>query len=247
MRTQTRFRCYQYLPHQRFNTSPTSATSNGTNSLGGSIVNSLNLNSSPSNPSTPRLLVSSNDEVIEVFDVVGQVPDSEREQTNSRRDRGRRNWSGGSVVDQTHDSESDSGSVFDSEEEPEELSSLDLVGGPCQLIARPELDIENLSTPINHSSLSPDGTKLVAVGDTDQVFLFDVRGDDYKLRQVIEGEENGRKDASFSTDWEKSTGNCFVVGSQGQQYSLFLLSLDSSPQTDQESTPRFFRWIRNDL
>ncbi|GAA5952031.1 hypothetical protein JCM3765_005176 [Sporobolomyces pararoseus] len=255
--------CYQFLPHHRSTITTTSGSvGGGNNSLGGSIVNSINLHESPSNPSTPRLLVSSNDEVIKVFDIVGQVPDWEEDSQSSRRRNrrtrtefsgARRNWFGGSssVVDQTYEAPDPTCESFiiESEEEenegeaPEETSSLDLVGGPCQLIARPELDIENLSTPINHSSLSPDGTKLVAVGDTDQVFLFDVRGDEYKLRQVVNGEKNGRKDASFSTDWEKSNGHCFVVGSQDGFVTIY--DQRQLPPSDSFSDGRSPRTIAN--
>ncbi|GAA5897154.1 WD40 repeat domain-containing protein [Sporobolomyces salmoneus] len=201
--------CYQYIPH------PSSSSDPHIGNVQGSIVNSLNISPSPANPSQPRLLLSSNDEMIKVFDVVGDVPDwksSKRVRESRRRER-KRGWT--SIVDQTYqpktirDDEDDQ--EEESEEEVEESTSFNR-GGECKLIPRPELDILHLSTPINHCSLSSDGTKLVAVGDTDQVFLFDVRGDEYQLRTIIQGEDGARRDASFSTDWDD--GHCFVVGSQ---------------------------------
>lgn len=52
---------------------------------------------------------------------------------------------------------------------------------------------------------------MVAVGDTPEIFLFDVlHNGTYELVYVFEGSE----DASFSTDW---SSNCdqFAVASQG--------------------------------
>lgn len=103
----------------------------------------------------------------------------------------------------------------DQEEEDlvEESPTFNPSSGPCQLLPRPELDIP-FSTPINHCSLSKDGTKMLAVGDTEEVWMFDVKGNgEYQLVASFGNGES--RDASFSTDWDES-GNAFVVGSQGE-------------------------------
>lgn len=38
---------------------------------------------------------------------------------------------------------------------------------------------------VNYASVSPDGRKLVAVGDSSQVYLFDITGNDYRLMRVL--------------------------------------------------------------
>jgi len=150
---------------------------------------------------------------------------------------------------------SSSSSSQDSEEEEVETTST----SRYNLLPRPELTIprEIFKTPINHCSISPDGKRLVAVGDSSDVFLFDINknydGGEYILRQVIQGGDDGdgsgRKDASFTTDWEKSNGNCFVIGSQGTKErsfpSLFrsLYSLMLTKRTFDYNN----RWYSNNL
>lgn len=64
---------------------------------------------------------------------------------------------------------------------------------------------------LGSASVSPDGRRMVAVGDTNEVFLFDVLHNGfYDLAHVFEGSE----DASFSTDWSCSSSQ-FAVASQG--------------------------------
>lgn len=109
------------------------------------------------------------------------------------------------------DSEEDDG------EEPEEQPTYDPTSA-CHLVPLPHLDIP-LSTAVNHCSMSPDGKNLVAVGDTNEVFLFDCRASGYELAHVFEGS----RDASFSTDWSRD-GVTFAVASQGA-FSLLLLSI----------------------
>lgn len=95
-----------------------------------------------------------------------------------------------------------------------------------------------LSTQVNHCSVSPDGRRMVAVGDTNEVFLFDVgqgsglvsprldrvpiagrvnatnalgTRSQYLLTHVFQGSSS----ASFSTDWAPN-GNQFAVASEGE-------------------------------
>ncbi|KAI9291225.1 WD40 repeat-like protein [Neoconidiobolus thromboides FSU 785] len=56
-------------------------------------------------------------------------------------------------------------------------------------------------TAVNHASVSPDGTKLVAVGDTNEIFLYNIRGDDYQLMHVLQGSN----DSGFSCAWKNSS------------------------------------------
>ncbi|KAG0235113.1 cleavage and polyadenylation specificity factor subunit 2, partial [Mortierella sp. GBA43] len=67
-----------------------------------------------------------------------------------------------------------------------------------------------LPTPVNYASVSPDGRKMVAVGDSNQVFLYDisVAGGYQKI-----GTYTATSDASFSCAWNQSSDK-FAVASQ---------------------------------
>lgn len=67
-----------------------------------------------------------------------------------------------------------------------------------------------LNTAVNGVSISPDGTKMVAVGDTNQVFLFRIT-DQGAYEQI--GTLNTTKDAGFSCAWDH-TSTKFAVGCQ---------------------------------
>ncbi|GAA6014246.1 hypothetical protein JCM11491_005013 [Sporobolomyces phaffii] len=217
--------CYQHVPHS-------GVTSSSSSSLFGSIVNSLDISPSPTNRDRPRVLASSNDHVIKVFDIVsttdpdgGGLPDWR----GAKRFRERQRRSGWSIVESTRrdptDPDSDDDNGREEEDEVEQAPSYD-AGSACRLVARPELDVRPLSTPINHCSVSPDGRHLVAVGDTDEVFLFDVKlgTGEYVLRETLRGGPGGpagaRRDASFSTDWDADS-QTFVVGSQDGFVSVY--------------------------
>ncbi|GAA6063647.1 hypothetical protein JCM10212_007047 [Sporobolomyces blumeae] len=207
--------CEQIIPRA------STSSSSRVHSAIGSINNSLDLSPSPANPSLPRLLVSSNDEVIKVYDVVGRPPDWR----GAARRRARERKNGVSLVEATWEAErrikrkrieeptsgknrDDDGEEDDEDEQVEEIPSYD-AGGRCTVIPRVEFDI-HFATPINHCSVSPDGTKLVAVGDTNEVFLFDVRPNgEYELVETLKASQ----DASFSTDWDADS-RCFAVASQ---------------------------------
>ncbi|KAJ3435004.1 wd repeat protein [Anaeramoeba flamelloides] len=63
--------------------------------------------------------------------------------------------------------------------------------------------------PINHTSVSPNGNVLLAVGDSKNAILLDPRNG-YKLISRI----NAMKDSCFSTHWNPLTSNQFAIGSQ---------------------------------
>ncbi|KAJ2709542.1 hypothetical protein H4R19_004198, partial [Coemansia spiralis] len=81
-----------------------------------------------------------------------------------------------------------------------------------RLLSLPGLDlITELTFPtaINYAAVSPDGTKMCVVGDTNQVFLFSKHGDTFEKLAIL----TGSNDASFSCDWNQSS-EMFAVGSQ---------------------------------
>ena len=68
----------------------------------------------------------------------------------------------------------------------------------------------NLPTAVNYASISPDGTKLIAVGDSPQVFLYEIgRNGSYQRTATLAGSA----DAAFSCAWNQSS-NKFAVASQ---------------------------------
>ncbi|GAA5846942.1 hypothetical protein JCM9279_006961 [Rhodotorula babjevae] len=231
--------CHQYLPA----TSQPSST--GVRTLhSGSINNSISIAPSPHSPSTPRVLVSSNDEAIRVFEVAGRPPDFRA--AKRRRERERRTR--GSVVDQswaaaaagppsssgtrrTSDDESghdERDSEDDDEQQQrrsspvEEHPSFD-AGGECFLAPIPSADIR-LRTAVNHCSVSPDGKWLVAVGDTNEVFLYDTRAAGYELAHTFTASD----DASFSTDWSEDNVTFAVASQDGFVHVYDLRALPSA-------------------
>lgn len=67
-----------------------------------------------------------------------------------------------------------------------------------------------LPTAVNGVSVSPDGTKMVAVGDTNQVFLYNASATG-AYEQV--GTLTTSRDAGFSCAWDQSSTK-FAVGCQ---------------------------------
>ncbi|KAJ2401461.1 hypothetical protein GGI23_001377, partial [Coemansia sp. RSA 2559] len=59
------------------------------------------------------------------------------------------------------------------------------------------------------AAISPDGTKMCVVGDSNDVFLFSKRGDDFEKIATL----TASNDSSFSCDWNQSS-QLFAVGSQ---------------------------------
>lgn len=199
-------RCHQYLP----SSSIPSAT--GVRTIhSGCINNSICVTPSPNSLDTPRLLVSSNDELIKVYEVEGRVPDYKA----AKRRRERERKAGWSVVEATWAAERGeleyglSGDGSEDEDSPvEEKPSYD-EGSACHIVALPSEDLR-LPTAVNHCSVSHDGRYMVAVGDTADVFLYDCRGGRYELAHTFKASD----DASFSTDWSDD-GVTFAVASQG--------------------------------
>lgn len=126
--------------------------------------------------------------------------------------------------------------------------SISALGGPDQLrlfvcnndetikiYSLPELILLrtlSLPTACNHAAISPDGRNLVAVGDSNEVFLFDIRGQTFTLTHTF----RSTNDAGFSCSWNRF-GNGFAVASQDGYVSIFdlrknqkLISLASKQQ-----------------
>lgn len=107
-------------------------------------------------------------------------------------------------------------------------------------LACPEMekvDRITLNTPVNHASVSSDGRSMVAVGDTNEVFVFAVSSTGHvTLTDTIEGmftwsanllEQSWKNatftaadDASFSTSWSRS-GDGFAIASQDGSVTIF--------------------------
>lgn len=68
-----------------------------------------------------------------------------------------------------------------------------------------------LSYAVNGVSISPDGTKMIAVGDSSQVSLFNISPNSSSYQQV--GTLSTTKDAGFSCNWDQ-TGTKFAIGCQ---------------------------------
>ncbi|PWN27830.1 hypothetical protein BDZ90DRAFT_232214 [Jaminaea rosea] len=72
-------------------------------------------------------------------------------------------------------------------------------------------------TAVNHTSLSPDGRSLVAVGDTPDVFLYHRHDDGFFTKTAT---YQATSDASFSTSWHPD-GTKFAVASQDGVISVW--------------------------
>lgn len=44
----------------------------------------------------------------------------------------------------------------------------------------------SIPTAVNYCSVSPDGSKLAAVGDTNQVFIYDITNDNYSKISTLD-------------------------------------------------------------
>ncbi|RKP09441.1 WD40-repeat-containing domain protein [Thamnocephalis sphaerospora] len=73
-----------------------------------------------------------------------------------------------------------------------------------------------LPVAVNHATISPDSKTMVAVGDSDEIFIFDVRSGGYFHTSTLKGAE----DAGFSTAWNRA-GDQFAVASQDGQVSVW--------------------------
>ncbi|PVU93928.1 hypothetical protein BB561_002926 [Smittium simulii] len=62
-----------------------------------------------------------------------------------------------------------------------------------KIVSLPSLSVDHeiyFDTSINNASISPDRSKMIAVGDTNQVFVFNKRGSDYEKIATITGIKN---------------------------------------------------------
>ena len=168
-----------------------------------------------------RMLVSNNDETVKVFEVRGQTPDFAAEQEARLERRKALLNSGASLATLVNG--------LDAEDDVNELDDGGDSDEVCVLEHIRDAEL-HLPTAVNHSesltkafhvfhrssiliaaSVSPDGRKAVSVGDTNEVFLFDVQRDGhYKLVHSF----TASADASFSTDWSRASDK-FAVASQG--------------------------------
>lgn len=74
-------------------------------------------------------------------------------------------------------------------------------------------------TAVNYASVSPDGRKLVAVGDSPEVYLYDIGSgspDTFTLQSVLHTD----RDASFSCAWSAASDR-FAVASQDGAVSVW--------------------------
>ncbi|SCV71541.1 BQ2448_3129 [Microbotryum intermedium] len=241
-----------------------------TDSSSGSINNSIFIGPSPLFPDRPRLLVSNNDASIKIYDVAGDVPDyrsgaRRRMHTRRRQQRigdsvrsktrvGQGEW--GRRVDATmseashdpiespwldQDTTTSEQSNESSNESIEEDGTYD-TGGVCRLVPLGASHDLHFDTAINHTSVSPDGRRLVAVGDTNEIFLYDISlTGQYDFVHSFEASE----DASFSSDWSQ-TGDKFAVASQdGFVHVYDVRYLPASGSGPSEHPPKKLATIRS--
>ncbi|KAL1915725.1 uncharacterized protein VTP21DRAFT_6484 [Calcarisporiella thermophila] len=101
--------------------------------------------------------------------------------------------------------------------------------GPCLLVCNNDETIKVYSLPelhhlfsiplptaVNYASVSPDGTKLVAVGDSTDAYLFAFSRNGYVRSSTFKVADDG----SFSCAWNQS-GNKFAVASQDGSVSVW--------------------------
>lgn len=85
-----------------------------------------------------------------------------------------------------------------------------------------------LPTAVNYASVSPDGRKLCAVGDSNQVFMFDITASGYYQRIAT---LQGSNDAGFSCSWNHSSDKV-AVGSQDGVVSIWdIRNMSTTPTT----------------
>ena len=68
-----------------------------------------------------------------------------------------------------------------------------------------------LPTAVNYCSVSPDGKKMAAVGDSNQVFLYDIRAGGYHRTAIL----TASNDAGFSCAWNQSSEKLAVASQDG--------------------------------
>ncbi|KXN69371.1 WD40 repeat-like protein [Conidiobolus coronatus NRRL 28638] len=74
-----------------------------------------------------------------------------------------------------------------------------------------KVDTIEFPTPVNYASVSPDGTKMVAVGDSNQVFLYGIQNDTFQLMAI----NTATADSGFSCSWNQSSDKYAVASQDG--------------------------------
>ncbi|TPX43959.1 hypothetical protein SeMB42_g04503 [Synchytrium endobioticum] len=88
-----------------------------------------------------------------------------------------------------------------------------------KILSLPEfqrVSLLTLPTAVNYCSVSPDGRKLIAVGDSNQVFLYDISAGGYHKVAAL----TASNDAGFSCSWNESSEK-FAVASQDGVVSVW--------------------------
>eukprot|EP00158_Paraphelidium_tribonemae_P002932 Partr_v1_DN25787_c0_g1_i1_m74524 putative Uncharacterised protein domain (DUF2415) len=102
-----------------------------------------------------------------------------------------------------------------------------------------------LTTAVNYASVSPDGRKMCAVGDSNQVFIYDVSPSGFYQRLATLTATN---DAGFSCSWNHSSDK-LAVATQDGYVSVwdmrYIHSSQSNSQTAPSSTSRAFPGSRS--
>ncbi|KAG0142335.1 hypothetical protein CROQUDRAFT_717720 [Cronartium quercuum f. sp. fusiforme G11] len=78
----------------------------------------------------------------------------------------------------------------------------------------------HLPVPVNHCSISPDKKTLVAVGDSNEVFLFDNRSSRFQKRPTLSLNNVSSSIGSFSTSWSSNSFQ-FAVASEAERIFVF--------------------------
>lgn len=104
----------------------------------------------------------------------------------------------------------------------------------------------NLHVAVNGLSVSPDGTKMVAVGDTNQAFLYSISGNNYRLVSALPT----MNDAGFSCAWDLGSEK-FAVACQDGYACVWdvrmlnrKLALIESTQRNQKGAARCIKFTR---
>jgi WD40 repeat protein len=105
----------------------------------------------------------------------------------------------------------------------------------------------NLHVAVNGLSVSPDGTKMVAVGDTNQAFLYSIQGTNYRLVSALPTVN----DAGFSCAWDTASEK-FAVACQDGYACVWdvrslshKLALIESTQRSQKGAARCIKFTRS--
>lgn len=105
----------------------------------------------------------------------------------------------------------------------------------------------NMHVAVNALAVSPDGTKLIAVGDTNQAFLYEIHGSEYKLWSTLPMVN----DAGFSCAWDSASEKFAVACQDGYACVWDIRSMDrklaliESTQRNQKGAARCIKFSRS--